>query len=125
MNSNSNTASTSGVDLMLPCITTSESVSPVSSSAAERRSGYLRVSLKRGGRSFCSQLMRFPPLPSGRPLGDLIHSRAYCSQPCRGARSGLVRRSGFDLLDDAAADDHAVGVRGNGLRAGGVADAEA
>ena len=45
MNSNSNTASTSGVDLMLPCITTSASVSPVSSSAADRRSGYLRVSL--------------------------------------------------------------------------------
>ncbi len=45
MKSNSKTATTSGADLMLPCMTTSESVSPVSSSAAERRSGYLRVSL--------------------------------------------------------------------------------
>ena len=40
MKSNSKQASTSGTLLMLPCITTSASVSPVSSSAAASRSGY-------------------------------------------------------------------------------------
>ena len=45
MNSNSKHASTSGTPLMLPCITTSASVSPVSSRAAASRSGYFFWSL--------------------------------------------------------------------------------
>ena len=46
-------------------------------------------------------------------------------QPCAGARGGFRGRSGFDFLDDTRADHHGVRVRGDGLRAGGVADAEA
>ena len=45
MNSNSNAATTSGTPFTLPCMTTSASVSPVSSSAAASRSGYFFVSL--------------------------------------------------------------------------------
>jgi hypothetical protein len=37
----------------------------------------------------------------------------------------LRGRTALDLLDDPAADDHRVGVRGNGLRARRIADAEA
>ena len=40
MNSNSKTASTSGTALIVPCTTTSASVSPVSTVAAFNRSGY-------------------------------------------------------------------------------------
>ena len=45
MKSNSKAAITNGTDLMLPCITTSASVSPVSSNATASLSGYFRVSL--------------------------------------------------------------------------------
>ena len=44
-NSNSNTAHTTPIDLIAPCITTSASVSAVCSCASARRSAYLRESL--------------------------------------------------------------------------------
>ena len=41
------------------------------------------------------------------------------------AAAGFVQRRAFHFLDDAAADHHAVGHRGDGFGGGGVADAEA
>ena len=47
-------------------------------------------------------------------------------EPCAGAlRAPPSGGPGLDFLDDAAADHHRVGVRGDRLRARRVADAEA
>src|SRR5438552_8950313 len=202
MKSNSNTAITSGAERMLPCMTTSASVSPVSSSAAESRSGYFRVSLNfrlsigrtsepisyrpsgsrscsmrsraetrpwcphlghtlrfcsrsvryrtvshdghltqrpsgtaflfmpgvaliRGGSNFCNQLIVFSLAALGSALGHGVDGVANRRQPRAGAGGCLLRRSALDFLDDAAADHHRVGVRGDRLRPRSVANAEA
>src|ERR1022692_3729575 len=97
------------------------------------------VALMRGGRSFCSQLMVVSPSrngpalvsqwsrrdQSGRLPGDLVHGRSYGGEPRCGALGRLRWRTALDFLDDSAADDERVGVRGDGLWARGVANAEA
>src|SRR4051812_29109108 len=82
--------------------------------------------LMRGGSSFCSQLI-VPPISASScgSLANRVERGANAGEPTPGARGRLVRRSGFDFLDDAAADHHGVGVRRDRLRAGSVANAEA
>jgi hypothetical protein len=80
MNSNSNAAMTSGTLAMLPCITTSASVSPVSSSAAARRSGYFFWSL-----NLSESIGRTSDPISNRPSGSSswsIRARAPTREWC-------------------------------------------
>ena len=89
------------------------------------------VLLMRGGSSFCSQLivvLRRASLPDYAACfaGDLIHAPFVWSRATRAARAARLRgRTVLDFLDDPAADDDRVGVRGDRLRARRIADAEA
>src|SRR5690242_1039449 len=73
MKSNSNTAVTSGTLFTLPCMTTSASVSPVSSSAASRRSGYFFVSLN----------FRLSTGTTSRPISNRPSASSSCSMRSR------------------------------------------
>ena len=84
--------------------------------------------LMRGGSSFCSQLIVIRPIgrASCRSCRASSLHRVQRARGCRRAtrpraRLRRRRRPRFDLLDDAAADDDRVGVRGDRLRARRVA----